>query len=420
MSRFKCHAAGLAIGFIAGGLAAQAQPVVAPLPVTQVPPDVERQLQAAEGQAPQSDLFATANTSLGTNPPLFQDGTWDLRPHLSYVYTYGDGIQAAPGRPTDTVVQEIAPGLFSDLGPHWTVDYTPTWTFYSSRAFHDSLDHAANLSWATEYQEWVLLLTQSYVTSSAPLVETGAQTDQTAYLTTLNATRRLSQELTFGLTFSQNIESASGIYPSVRDWSALELLQFFPTPQFDAGLSLLEGYTEVGGGVEMVYLRPQLKLDWRVTKKTTFEVHGGFENRRFLDSDLSPLNSPVVGGSIHYEPLENTKLILSADKDQSFSYLEDQVNRTTGWSAVAEQRLLQHLLAGGEASRQENTVGTELLTTAPGQNNQVQTYLVRLGVDSLLRRGTITVSYQTTRNTSNIPGFSFSSHQLSFQAGYRY
>jgi hypothetical protein len=420
MNRLTTRAAWWAAGLLAGGWVAEAQPVVGPLPETQVPPDFERQLQAAQGAPPQSALFATATTELPASSTPFQWGSWDLRPHLSYGFTYGDGIQATPGHPMNTVIQDVAPGIFADLGTHWTVDYTPTWTFYSSHAFHNSLDHAANLAGATEYQGWVFQLTQSYATSHAPLVETGTQTGQQTDSTSLDAKHRLGSELSFEEIATETYESASGLFPSVNDWSSQEQLKYSPTPQFDASLGLVVGYTDVSGGTLMLYLRPQVTFEWRPSKKLTWDAHGGIENRRFLYRTMSALNSPVVGSSVRYQPFENTTLTGGVDRDQAYSFLEEQVNLTTSWSASAEQRLFQHLLAGGQVELQKNTVGASLFATGPAQTNKVESYSVRLGTVSLLRRARVTVSYEGTRNTSNLPGLDFTSHQVRFEVGYRY
>jgi hypothetical protein len=39
---------------------------------------------------------------------------------------------------------------------------------------------------------------------------------------------------------------------------------------------------------------------------------------------------------------------------------------------------------------------------------------------SFLKRGTIAVLYQINKDNSSLPGYSFTSHQIGFQIGYRY
>ncbi len=103
-------------------------------------------------------------------------GPISAHPHLSYDFTYGDGLQATPGKPTKSIIQQVTPGALFVIGSHWTVDYSPTLSFYSSKAFHDSLDQSATLTWGAHYEDWILGLTQGYSRNSDPLVQTGTQT----------------------------------------------------------------------------------------------------------------------------------------------------------------------------------------------------------------------------------------------------
>ena len=80
-----------------------------------------------------------------------------------------------------------SPGLTVDLGRHWTVDYTPTINFYSSRQLQDNIANAASLTGATSYEDWNFGLSQGFNSSQNPITETGAQTSQQAYTTALSS-----------------------------------------------------------------------------------------------------------------------------------------------------------------------------------------------------------------------------------------
>ena len=134
-----------------------------------------------------------------------QWGKLDLRPHILYQFLYGNGIQSSPGEQTVTAINAFSPGLFLGLGSHVTLDYTPTWRFYSSRKFQDSLDHSAVLTYGATYEDWVLGLSQSYISSSAPRVETGTQTTEESYLTGLTASYRFNSKMSMDLAINQSI-----------------------------------------------------------------------------------------------------------------------------------------------------------------------------------------------------------------------
>ena len=111
-----------------------------------------------------------------TSEALLQWGILNLRPHVLYQFLYGNGIQSSPGEQAVTAINAFSPGLFLGLGRNVTLDYTPTLRFYSNRKFQDSLAHSVVLTAGATYEDWVLGLSQSYVSASAPLVETGTRT----------------------------------------------------------------------------------------------------------------------------------------------------------------------------------------------------------------------------------------------------
>jgi len=154
---------------------ANAQDTVTPPPAAPTPPP-------ALAPAPIGGTPVVPSGNAVPNPiaagPLAQWGPVSVRPHLVYRLTYGDGIQSSLGQPVTTGIQAISPGILLGLGSTWTLDYTPTWTLYSNRAFKDTLGNAADLHGDTAYGDWTFGFSQNYSRSSLPLVETGQQTEQ--------------------------------------------------------------------------------------------------------------------------------------------------------------------------------------------------------------------------------------------------
>src|SRR5687767_10136302 len=116
-------------------------------------------------------------------------GPVTLRPHISATFSYSDGLRSRPGQNSKTAMQEYAPGMLFQLGRRWTLDYTPSLTFYSNDEFEDTLDHFVTLSGGASYHPWNFGFSQSYSVSSAPLVETGQQTSRQSFGTSLSASR---------------------------------------------------------------------------------------------------------------------------------------------------------------------------------------------------------------------------------------
>ena len=126
-------------------------------------------------------------------------GPFAVFPHLLYSATYGNGIEAQPGQNSTTVINTVAPGLLLRMGSHWTLDYTPSLSFFSSPLFHDTTDQNVLLMGGTTYRDWSFSLSQSYVATAQPLVETGTQIEQEAYATALNAIWQMNGKLSLQL-----------------------------------------------------------------------------------------------------------------------------------------------------------------------------------------------------------------------------
>jgi len=388
------------------------QEVLMPRPEYSVVPPAMREFQTNE-----MDVFAPPELAAGAQPelPPFKYGPVDVRPHAFYQFLSGTGIPAAGSNHVSTVIQEISPGLLVNLGGHWAVDYTPTWSIYSNNKFKNNFDNNVILTGGTTYENWVLGLSQSYVSASSPMVETGTQTDTESWLTALKATYRFNSKMTADLAVNQNIVSAQDLN-SYDEWSTLDWLNYEFRPRLEAGLGAGFGYVNVSSGSDMTYEQLQGRVSWRATDKISFQVHGGLEVRQFLDG--GDLLNPVAGGLVQYQPFEFTKLSATVDHTVAASYFQNQVTESTDIVGGLNQRLLGKLyldLAGGyHTIRYVAASGS-----ATARTDDYYTFSTRLSCP-FLKRGTVAVFYQYSDNSSTAPGFTFSSNQVGFEIGYRF
>ena len=336
---------------------------------------------------------------------------------MFYRFISGDGLPAAGSNHVASTIQEISPGLLVGIGSHWALDYTPTWRYYSNKQFRDTLDHNVILTGGTTYEDWVLGLSQSYISSSTPLVETGQQTEQQSWLTALKASYRFNSKMTMDLTLDQDIVSAQD-FTSYHEWSTLDWLNYQFWPRLDAGLGAGFGYVNVDAGSDMTYEQFQGRFRWRATDKLSFQVHGGLEDRQFLSGGAGNLLNPIAGGLLQYQPFEATKLSLMADRTVAVSYFQNQTTESTEVTGDFNQRLLKRFfldLAGGYHT--VKYVGAGAAATA--RRDDYYTFNVRLSC-SFRQRGTAAVFYQYSNDASSVPGFSFASNQVGFEIGYRF
>ena len=365
----------LLVGFFALDRQAQAQYILAPGPQ---PPDPT---PPAMQQTNEMNVFATAPQT--ESEPL-KWGPVTLRPHPYYQFLYADGLQFNTNQVAHSIIQTISPGALLEIGQHWTIDYSPLWTFYSNKQFSDNFGQTASLVGGTTYNDWVLGLIQSYSNISALLAETASQTRTETYNTVLNGSYTMNSKMSL------------------------------------AALGAGGGYDNEASSPDMTFERAEGRVNWRATDKISFQLHGGVEVRQFLSGGASALVNPIFDATIQYQPFEQTRISISGQRTVASSYLQDQVTETTGVSAGLNQRLLGKVFLNLSGAYQlvkyvssSNTLGSS------SRNDDIYSLNASLS-RAFLKRGTFSVFYQISRDDSSQQGYSFTSHQVGFQVGFAY
>ncbi|MGD1018633.1 MAG: outer membrane beta-barrel protein [Verrucomicrobiia bacterium] len=399
----------------------QGQEVLTPRPViSTTPPAVEDVQTNSAGFID----FGNAVPAAALQQQPFQVGPLDLHPHFFYQFLYATGIQSAPGSPHDSVIQDVSPGLLVDLGEHWTLDYTPTWTFYSNsqshntNLFQNTLDHAVTLNGGLAYGDWLLGFNQTYTRSDTPLIATGAQTLQETFGTALTGSYRFNTVISMDLSANQNFTYTDKLTNS-REWSSLDWLNYQFWPRLDGSLGLGGGYDAVSAGVDSVFEQYQARVNWRATDVTSFLVHGGLEDRQFVDTSVGDLINPIFDAQVKYAPFAVTAIVLDADRVVSTSPFENQIVESTDVTATLSQRLLKKLfLSAGGGYHWDTYVSTSstLNTSRRDQNYSINASLTCV----FLKHGTAAATYQHSENWSTQSVFGYSSNQYGFQLGFQY
>ncbi len=401
------------VGFFAFARASQAQSVMAPPPSFSVAPPSIQQLPPGEMEV-FKPYSALANYLDELNP--LQWGPVTLHPHVSYSFTYGTGVQSGPGQQHDTIDQTLAPGVLFVYGKHWTLDYTPSFTFYSDKNFKDTLGQSVILTGATSYEDWTMGFSQSFSYSSSPQVQTGAQTDQQNYGTSLTASHALNSYMSVDLSISQDLNFPTG-FQTTKHWSTLDWLNYQLWPRLTVGVGAGVGYTDANPN--SLDEQVQGRISWRATDKISFQVNGGPQFMQFTDGGAKPLLNPVFGGSIQYLPFEHTQLTLGAQSATAASYYDNQVTRTTSVNAGLNQRLFEryNLSVGGGY-----TWTTYIAAIKDGSINAPEEYYsinVQLST-MILKRGSVGIFYTYSDNITTQAGLAYSSNQIGFNLGYSY
>ena len=388
--------------------------------------------------APQTNLIATlsrTNQTEGvTSEAIPSGGTtshrlWDLgpvhlHPRMFYSISYGNGIQSQPGNHSKTVVNTISPGMAADIGTHWHLDYTPTLRFYSSHEFKDEVDHSVTLNWGTTSADWALGASQSYASSSTPLIETASQTDTETYSTVLSAAYQLNSKVSLNFLANQTFQYVNSVSTNQplsdsKTWSTTEGFNYQIFPRLSAGATLGFTYGELKVGSDMTSEQLQGQLNWHLGNKLSFSFHGGFEDRQFLDSNVPDALNPIFGLSLVYNLFEFTTIAFSADRTVTTSYFQNEITEAFGFTGSIHQRLLQRLyldMSGGftTSSFQATTTGLSV-----NREDDLSTVTVRLSCP-FLQHGNASVFYNWSDNSSNQGGFGYTSNQVGLELGYRF
>ena len=370
-------------------------------------------------------------------PPLpLQWGPVTFHPHLDYQFSYGNGIQSSAGQQQNSIVQTVSPGILFNLGDHWTLDYTPSLVFYSSRSFKNTVDHALQLGWGTAHGDWFFSGSQGFHSTSDPNIVTAAQTDQQSYSTAFNAAYQFNDKMSADMGLSQNFNyigngtTSTNLLQNLansRGWSTMDWLNYQFWPRCNAGLGIGGGYTIQDGSPDSINEQYQARVNWRATDKISFQLSGGLQDQQYLSGGAGDLLTPIFGATIQYQPFEQTRFSLSANRTVSSSYFQNQVTENTGITADLNQRLLGRLfldLSGGYAQTKYVASATGP-SAAAGRKDNIYSFSARLTYP-LLKRATLSMFYSHSENSSSQsgftsgPGFGYTSTQVGFEIGYRY
>jgi hypothetical protein len=426
--RFRCRfsfvCCALVSFVLAGSPFASAQSVIAP-----PAPEFSTTPSQLYGFGNNTNRVVTPETTTATPMQPGQEGPLDwgqihLRPHLLYRISYGNGIQARPGDSKNTLINELDPGILIGMGDHWHLDYTPTLRFYSSRSFQDEVNQAVNLAGATMFEDWSFSLSQGYVSSSSPLIETGIQTEQETYATAFTAAYQVNSDVSLDLSLNQNFRYATSLNTNQpltdsKNWSATLGLNYLLWPGLSVGLSGVFGYDHLEVGPDMTSEQLLGRLNWHPGQKFTLSLNGGFEDRQFLNTSVPDAFNPILHLTLIYQPFEVTTLSLDAHSTVNVSYFQNQITEATGFSLSLRQRLFGKLfldVTGGYGNTKYQP--TTVFIPVNRQDDRANIN-IRLTCP-LFKKATAALFYDWTDNSSSQNGFQYTSNQGGLELGYRF
>ena len=362
-------------------------------------------------------------------------GAVHIHPHASYQFLYATGIHNRPGNNEDTYTHTISPGVLLDLGPHVTLDYTPSFRFYSEKDFHNTVDHSLDFHAGYNVGDWTLGLSQGVLITDDPLVETSGQVERSEYNTGLFASYNMNDKVTLATTASMELSNASGGGTNVfvggtngaaanltdsKNYNAGESLDYKFNDKLSGGLQVSFGYTEQAAGFRSIEESFGAHAGWHPASKFSATISAGLEQRTFLDSKADAAWNPIYSATIDYHMFEQTALSIYASRSTDASLFNHQFTETTALGVGLQQRLLGKLhLALGFAYNQVDYLSTDTANLSQSRSDDGTSFTAGLTVP-FLKRCNFAAFYQYSQNNSSQAGFSYDSSQIGATLSWSY
>jgi hypothetical protein len=352
-------------------------------------------------------------------PSPFRYGSLTLAPDLSYQLLYETGVPVAPGEDVDMTTQAFTAGITAQEGTVWNLAYTARRMEYSSSLYQDGWDQSAILGGNYSLEDLNFQISQSFTDTSDPEIETGRQTPEQTYTTSLTMNYGVgSSQPSLEVDFGQNIAYVA-LAPSTYTWSNQDWAHFPVNPQVDLAIGVGLGYTHEDPGFDMDDVTPEAKISWNPTSELTLATSAGIEESRYLITAGGTLQSPVYSASISYQPSPTTTIGAGAARQVMPSLFSNEVIQSTSFNLQLAQRLLTHYYLSVQAGNAENnyiSVNSALASERHDTTNSLQASISTM----VFQRVNLSLTASRVHNSSSIQGFAFSSNQFGFQAALKY
>jgi hypothetical protein len=369
---------------------------------------------------------------LPAGPPLVEWGPFGFYPHLLYLVTYGNGLEAQPGTNSTTVVNTVTPGLFLKIGNVAFIDYTPSFAFYSNPLFRDTTDQRVVFNVSKTNGNWSLNLTQTYIDTTQPLVETGTQIEQEAYATALNAAWQTGDKTSLQLGVNQNFRFTEGLN-TLHEWSTSDWFNYQFQPQIGGALGVTGGYDELSLGSDNPFEQVLGRVIFAPGTKLHLIVVGGVEDRQSIHPFAPSFVTPIFQAYGLYQVRDGTSLIITGSRAVAPSLFTNELNVITTVSANLRQTIIGNMsltVSGGYTDQSYTSIvpgplpkgylGPAPTTSLAVVRSDTRTYAqIRLST-VIETRLTASLFYMHTENASSQSKFQYSGNQVGLQLDYRY
>lgn len=370
--------------------------------------------------------LSNIKSALGKQGPLAQFGPIAIRPYTNYTIQYGDGFLRVPGEPTNSTRQTLALGLLSEVGSTWSVDGAVTRSMYSSRSLEDTYDSSLRVSGNWALDSWTFGVTQAFLANSPIVAETGGQNDERTTRTSLDASYLLSDKTRMEASASWLQRLADPKFRNASwtgsDWEQTTIstwINYQFTSKVNAAVGFLAGRDDIALADDMTYTQPQVRISWKMTNKLSLGASGGIERRKVEVIGGRNEKNPVYSANISYAPTLTTSLSIGVSRNISNSYFNNQTIAGTHINTNISQRVLQRFFLSAGYSRGESEYSATSGNPFAGRVDSFESFNSGLST-TFSARGSVSITYSYSNNSSDNLGFGFSSRQVGADISYRF
>jgi hypothetical protein len=339
-------------------------------------------------------------------------------PLLRYSYTHAESVLSGPARPQSTSIQDLSVTLHWNLGRDLLFRYTPTWTFYSNSVFEDNVSHQGLVYLRHGFVDWNLLVSDRYLRTSRPLIETARQTTEERNTAEIQAQRSLGSRATLELGVGETTRTTQN-FTGFMDWFSDDWVHYELSSHILVSGGFGFGYVDMDDGPDMNYRRVNGRIRWRVTEKIKIDARAGYEARRFEGPAASASRAPIYGFKLSYQPLELTALSVQSDRRLTPSYFSGQIDRIANWQIDVRQRFFGRFYADVAFVRRTATHHFGLASGLDTREDSGRSWHVRVTANPR-PNCSLSVFYQTKRNRSSDAAFGFDGDVFGAEFDFRF
>jgi len=408
-----------------GWTAAQAQPLlVQPVEygdrVTTVEEASKNWVGSVSGPPLQAPAAGPETLPLEVGPVRFH-------PHLGYQLIYGDGILRGANLPDKTWLHTFSPGLFTELGPYWNMDFTASFNRYSNASKNNSESYFGALRGHIPREKW--LLDFGYVATLTDQAQAETATNnvlQNTHLVTASGIYNYQTPLSLELSAALDARLAQA-FNDYYTMSTLEWLNYQASSRTTLGLGLGGGYNVVKPGPDWTFEQLQGRIVWLPGTKLTIQASGGVQFQQFSGKDETGATNalsgteitPMFGVSAAYKPFEQTALSLAVNHTVGNSYEQGQYSETTVINGGFRQRFFGHLNFDVTPGYNIRNYKSTLRGAPDGREDKFLTIYTGLST-VLFKKLNVGIFYLFSDQDSDQKTFAFESKQVGLRLDYRY